>query len=166
MDNLTRMFNCPEIQDGWKLKVGDDTDKGTVIEVYFQGQDVPEGGMPLVIKQGIGKIVCGYRKKAVIFKPSIEQLMDMVQDADWILSYDSVGRIKYTITLYIGDTKEFTGDTPEEALIQAVMYELHRLKWTDNGWVEYSKDQQTDKKVKPKILGPHMFLNPFGYKRW
>jgi hypothetical protein len=137
MDNFTKMCNCPKIQGGWVPKVGDWTDKGLVFMIII-------GSKPIKValtsenhsKNGLDT---AYQKE-LIYLPGIRQLMGMVGDHDWRLDrYTSIINAAldgYSFVIISGKhNKTYTGKSEQEAIIQAVMSELHGKKWSGKGWV-------------------------------
>jgi len=128
MDNYTKMCDCPEIQDGWKKKLGDKTNKGIIVQ-FLHGPN-----RSLLIKAK-GRF---YSKDELIFKPTIEQLMGMVIKGGCWFDLQCSGKNTWAFKLLPlgGDGKYIVQlcRTPEEALIQGVMHELYNKKWSGERW--------------------------------
>jgi len=116
-DNYPAACDCPEIQDEWEPKVGDG---------YWSERD----GISVLFKDMItlGNIV-GRLKHDCIYLPSTGQLLTMLGDTlPWLDSSSGEGwEAGY-------DGEEFTGDTPQLALIQAYMHMTHGKTLGEKGW--------------------------------
>ena len=73
----------------------------------------------------------------LIWLPRLDQLLEMLGTKYmWELCNEEE---RYSII--IGETDEFAvmafqGHTPEQAVLQGVMHELHGLKWDGKGWIK------------------------------
>jgi len=135
MDNYTKMCDCPEIQDGWEPKVGDWTDKGVItLAVNHLIQTCSDGEY-------------GYfqDKSYLIYRPSIEQLMGMVEvikDKHHRLFrffaflhesyYPTTAHNPYIYFMNLFDSDEIE----QELWLAFVMHELHNLTWRNGKWIK------------------------------
>lgn len=134
-DTYTKMVNCPEIQGQWKAKVGDWTDRGTIVRVR-ESNDVVD----------VGVYGMNYYRERLIYHPSQEDLQGMLpkrKDIAYGLSWQDNSFLFYVIKLgprdvfsavhddFFGKYTEISwGATAGEALVQGVMHELHKRRWS------------------------------------
>ncbi len=135
MDNYTKMMDAAIKQDLIKWdnpKVGDWTDKGIII--FFEGDD----SCGLSTPEGMQQIS---RVDELIFKPSIEQLMEMVElhfNKKWMIGFNQNDpNVIYPMSSVFF---EFTKTVSElfssmrELWLAFVIHELHGLKWSGKEW--------------------------------
>ncbi len=125
-DNFTKMVNNKWIQDGWELKVGDWTDFGLVCHIDWDTKDVK-------IRSMHERSANWFAKKTVIWLPTIEQLMGMLNKRSYKIYYywDS----GYTVLIEY-PFQSYKSDLLEIALIQVVMHELHGKKRDGERWAK------------------------------
>ena len=143
IEQYIKMCDCPQIQDGWEPKAGDwcwHKDESCIITIH--GISV-EG-----IAWSKGEIKCykdqtggGYsaeciteRKgflKRVIWLLRLDQLLEMLPDLMWQLHKGNCGLPGYDFHMSRWYRKN---STPEQAVLQGVMHELHGLKWDGEKW--------------------------------
>ncbi len=140
MNNFIKMCDHPLIQDAWEPKVGDWTDEGVVatlktdsaltFRIYNQSGFWTEHYVDH--NEGIHADA-----PRVIWLPTIEQLMGMIPDkCEFELGRDRLKKetVKAFFVVVDDGFPLFSGNIPQEALIQAVMHELHNKKWTGTEW--------------------------------
>jgi len=147
---MTEIFHkmslkATEIQEAWVPKVGDWTDKGVIIDIFWLsgvGTKITTYYHSEWLGEEDGTEKKTYDMGELTYLPSQKDLQGMIPDdceievgrnalkpglescKDW---YALVGDNKYSVPLC-------TGDTPNQALIQAAMYELYKKKWNEEGW--------------------------------
>ncbi len=118
-DNFTKTVNNKWIQDGWEPKVGDWTDRGLITGLRFRRKTL--------ILCDI-EITQAFDPKGLIWLPTIEQLMGMVEYKN---KYSLLRDIKNFLT-YKGTEKW----SWQELLLAFVMHKLHRLKRDGERWAK------------------------------
>ena len=139
MENYTKMMDAALKQGLIKWdepKVGDWTDKGLVVG-YSR---YPHKSKLWVIRKHFMDREEVWSDK-VIFKPSIEQLMEMVDLFKYeYLEIVPLSRKDGFVLLYTREGSEgqekITAKTQKELWLAFVMHELHGLKWEDGKWIK------------------------------
>ncbi len=112
-DNFTKMVNNKWIQGGWEPKVGDWTDKGLIISLRFRRK--------VLILCDV-EVTQAFDPKSLIFKPTIKQLMEMVEYKN---KYSLLRDIKNFLT-YKGTEKW----SWQELLLAFVMWKKFSKRWS------------------------------------
>ncbi len=121
------MSDCPEIQDGWKPKIGDWTDCGIItniinresIIVYYAGSGhFPEFGLD-----------------ELKWLPQQDQLQGM-RTWDKRLTPREIVETFCVFTGFKQEEYYNSFKTMEQLWLAFVMWELHQKKWTDGEWVK------------------------------
>lgn len=139
-----KMVDCPQIQNGWEPKVGDwHYDKGGGF--YDYGPDAPikwyvsNEGISVVSHDNLSHFIRGHvERDRLIYLPRLDQLIEMLPKVNsgggtcyrLIICID-LARLSYGTSF---KELHFRGDTPEQAVLQGVMHELHSLKWDGEKW--------------------------------
>jgi hypothetical protein len=129
------MSKAYELQEYWRNergpKVGDWTDKGMIVYVGFRPDNID-----LSVQSISGGIFYYCQPKALIWHPTIEQLMGMVDMEtlgllatfnDWVFDMHRV----YKNTVYISQF-----ETAKQLWLAFVMWELYQKVWRNNQWVK------------------------------
>ncbi len=122
MDNFTKM--CEAANLPWEPKVGDWTDKGLIVESYYS---LSASKRVYVLARGKDELEKFIEKNELIYLPTIGQLMGMVDNC-------AVYKHPDVICATAGRGELFEADSEPEALIQAVVHELHNKKWDGERW--------------------------------
>jgi hypothetical protein len=121
MDTYIKMCDCPEIQDKWKPKIGDFTDKGVIVSILlsFNPNDVFQTNQT-------GSYAL--EKHNFIWLPSQEQLQEMVSEG--FNARQQLNRFNSFLRNYRARGK----DSIKELWLAFVMQELHNKKWDVKKW--------------------------------
>ncbi len=142
-DNFTKMVNCPEIQDGWKKQHGDAVFCKPTGEIYLFDVSRLKFGYStehIVVMQS--EIWWSTKKRGpwtieqAVWLPTIEQLMGMVDMITLVKNKDGTFAVGTPIKFLEYESRVFLSKTAKEALIQAVMHELHDMKWDGERWIK------------------------------
>lgn len=111
--DYVKMCNCPEIQDGWKPKIGDWT-----WNVHFKQKVLIN--KPFILED--------IKSGRFIYLPTIEQLMGMIGQT-------IADRVCKCYDFFVHkDGDEF--ETERELWLAFVMSELHNKKWDGKKWIK------------------------------
>lgn len=135
-DNYTKMMDAA-LKQGlikWEPKVGDDTDKGIAWNFELDNAELGKRkpyGIYILKHDDPWARFSGefYRLKEIIFKPSIKQLMEMVDEPLFVL-----GELFHQFVYKDYRPYCVNFDSSEELWLAFVMHELHNLKWSGKEW--------------------------------